>query len=174
MKLNQKVVGVAVAMLGLLPCAAWASNNKICFEGESPNQLVSPLKKILPGYDNGYSGRGFLEIPWDRNKTKGLGEATYRVKVAKAGLYYLWARTFWQNGCGNSIAVAVNGSAPVVLGEDGTYDHWHWVGGTARVQLNASVNVFVIKNRETGVRVDQVFLCESGDYVPTGIRKITQ
>jgi hypothetical protein len=40
--------------------------------------------------------------------------------------------------------------------------------------LNAGVNIFVIKNRETGVRVDQVFLCESGDYIPTGIRKVTQ
>jgi len=174
MKVNQKVIGLAAAMLGLLPGAAWASNNKICFEGEAPSQLVSPLKKVLPGYNKLYSGRGYLEIPWDRNKTKGLGSATYRIKVDKPGLYYLWARTFWQNGCGNSIAVKVNGQAPVILGEDGTYDHWHWVGGTARVKLNAGVNTFVIQNRETGVRVDQVFLCESADYAPTGIRKITQ
>lgn len=174
MKVHQKVIGAAVALLGLLPGAAWASNNKICFEAEAPSQIVSPLKKVLPGYSKQYSGRGYLEIPWDRNKTKGLGDATYRVKVDKAGLYYLWARTFWQNGCGNSIAVAVNGSAPVILGEDGTYDHWHWVGGTARVQLKAGMNTLVIQNRETGVRVDQVFLCESADYTPTGIRKITQ
>jgi len=173
MKVTRKVIGVAVAVLGMLPCAAWASNNKICFEGEAPSKLVSPLKKVLPGYDKEYSGRGYLEIPWDRNKTKGLGSATYRIRVTKPGLYYLWARTFWQNGCGNSISVKVNGQAPVILGEDGTYDHWHWVGGTARVKLNAGLNTFEVQNRETGVRVDQVFLCESANYAPAGIRKIT-
>ncbi len=87
--------------------------------------------------------------------------------------YYIWARTFWANGCGNSVEVSVNGSDGKILGEDGTYDAWHWVGGRARVTLKAGQNTLVLKNRETGVMVDQFFFCQDGDYTPTAIRKIT-
>lgn len=157
----------------LAPGVAWAANAKVCFEAEKTSSVKSPLKVLNPGKSSKYSGAGFLDIPWDKNKTKGLGSATYRVNVKTAGTYYLWARTFWANGCGNSIAVSVNGGAPITLGEDGTYDKWHWVGGNARVNLKAGVNTFVIHNRETGVRVDQVFLSQDRDYTPTGIRKVT-
>lgn len=159
----------------LLPGAAWAANAKVCFEAEKVAKVESPLKVLNPGKSSKYSGTGFLDIPWDKNKTKGLGSATYRVNVKTAGTYYLWARTFWANGCGNSIAMSVNGGSTLILGEDGTYDKWHWVGGTSghRVKLNAGVNTVVIKNRETGVRVDQVFLSQDGNYTPTGIRKVT-
>ncbi len=159
----------------LLPGAAFANNAKVCFEAEKAVKVESPLKINNAGKSSKYSGSGFLDIPWDKNKTKGIGSATYRVNVKSAGTYYLWARTFWANGCGNSIAMSVNGGTTLTLGEDGTYDKWHWVGGTSghRVKLNAGVNTFVIKNRETGVRVDQVFLSQDGNYTPTGIRKAT-
>ena len=153
--------------------AAMAANAKVCFEAESAATVQSPIKKVTPGSSSKYSGRGFLDIPWDQNKTKGVGQAVVRVNVKKAGTYYLWARTFWANGCGNSIGVGVNGGSSITLGEDGTYDKWHWVGGKTRVSLKAGTNTFVIKNRETGVRVDQIFLCEDGDYTPVGKRPIT-
>lgn len=152
---------------------ALAANAKVCFEAENATSIESPIKKALPGANHKYSGRGYLDIPWDKNKTKGIGQAVVRVNVKTAGTYYLWARTYWANGCGNSIGVGVNGGDSITLGEDGTYDKWHWVGGNARVALKAGVNTFVIKNRETGVRVDQIFLCQDGDYTPTGIRKVT-
>ncbi|HEX8550248.1 MAG TPA: hypothetical protein VF681_01705 [Abditibacteriaceae bacterium] len=161
----------AAAMLAL-PAAAHAANTKICFEAEKPTSIASPLKKVT-GKTGKISGGGFLEIPWDGNETKGKGQAGYRFNVKKAGTYTLWARTFWQNGCGNSILVSVNGGSPSVLGEDGTYNEWKWREGT-RVKLKAGVNTLVLKNRETGVQVDQFFLCTDPDYTPTGVRKITQ
>jgi hypothetical protein len=164
--------GATTAVL-LMATAAFAGNAKVCFEAEGASATVSPVKKVTPGANAKYSGRGYLDIPWDQNKTKGVGSATIRVNVKTPGTYYLWARTYWANGCGNSIGVSVNGSDSITLGEDGTYDKWHWVGGNARVELKAGVNTFVVKNRETGVRVDQIFLCQDGDYTPTGIRKIT-
>lgn len=157
----------------LAPGAAWAANAKVCFEAEQVTSIKTPLKVVKPGSSKAYSGAGYLDIPWDKNKSKGVGQAGYRVNVKSSGMYYLWARTFWANGCGNSIAVSVNGGAPITLGEDGTYDKWHWVGGNARVNLKAGANTFVIHNRETGVRVDQVFLTQDRDYTPTGIRKPT-
>ncbi len=162
--------GLAAA---IMPGAAFAANAKVCFEAEGASAVQSPVKISRPGASKKYSGRGFLDIPWDQNKTKGVGSATVTVNVKKAGTYYLWARTFWANGCGNSIGISTNGGNSITLGEDGTYDKWHWVGGNARVKLKAGANKFVIKNRETGVRVDQIFLCEDGNYTPTGIRPIS-
>ena len=162
-----------LACVGLANGTAWAANARVCFEAESASTVSSPIKKELKGKNSKYSGRGYLDIPWDKNKTKGIGSATVRVNVKTPGTYYLWARTYWANGCGNSIGMSVNGVDAGDLGEDGTYDKWHWVGGRTRVKLKAGVNTFVIRNKETGVRVDQVFLCQDGDYIPTGIRKVT-
>ena len=158
------------ALMSVAP-AAFAANAKVCFEAEKYTAIESPIKKVG---ESGASGGGVVEIPWDQNKTKGIGSATYKFNVKTAGVYYVWARTFWANGCGNSVAVAVNGSAPKVLGEDGTYDAWHWVGGKARVQLKAGVNTMVLSNRETGVKADQFFFCQDKDYTPTGVRPITK
>ena len=157
------------ALLAVAP-AAFAANAKVCFEAEKYAAIESPLRKVGVA---GTSGGGVLEIPWDKNKSKGIGSATYKFNVKTAGVYYVWARTFWANGCGNSVEVSVNGSSPKILGEDGTYDAWHWVGGKARVKLNAGVNTLVLSNRETGVKVDQFFFCEDKDYTPTGIRKVS-
>ena len=167
--------GAALAVVASAAGTALAAGNaKVCFEAEGAASVESPLRKALPGVKKkAHSGRGYIDIPWDQNKTKGIGKATYRVNVKTAGTYYLWARTFWANGCGNSIGVSVNGSGEKILGEDGTYDKWHWVGGTARVALKAGANTIVLHNRETGVRIDQIFLCQDGDYTPTGPRPVT-
>lgn len=177
-------LGAALTLVGvgLSTTAAMAANAKICWEAEKPAARVAPLTLVPPvpkvdpndALRSGFSGKGYLEIPWDKNVTKGKGQATYKVKVATPGTYYLWARTFWANGCGNSIAVAVNGGPANILGEDGTYNKWHWVGGAVRVKLNAGVNTVVLKNRETGVNVDQFFLCQDGQYTPVGTRTATQ
>lgn len=159
------------AGLALLAPAALAANAKICFEAEKPVAIESPLRKVNNKTE--VSGTGFLEIPWDQNKTKGIGSATYKFNVKTPGAYYLWARVFWANGCGNSIEVKVNGGDGKIIGEDGTYDAWHWQGGRARVALKAGQNTLILKNRETGVRVDQFFLCQDGYYTPVGIRNIT-
>ena len=159
------------ALMSVAP-AAFAANAKVCFEAEKYASIESPLKKVG---EPGTSGGGAIEIPWDQNKTKGIGSATYKFNAKTPGIYYLSARTFWANGCGNSISVSVNGKPAIVLGEDGTYDAWHWVGGKrAKVQLKAGVNTLVLSNRETGVRVDQFFMSQDPNYAPVGIRPITK
>lgn len=163
----------AGALLALSPALAHADNVKICFEAEKPVKIESPLRKVT-GKGSAVSGGGYLEIPWDQNKTKGIGSATYTINAPKTGIYTLWARCYWANGCGNSILAGTGGSEGKILGEDGTYDAWHWVGGRARVKLNAGKNTFVLHNRETGVQVDQFFLCTDSNYTPVGKRPVTQ
>ena len=170
---------LATSTVALAPTATMAANAKICWEAELKPALASPVVKVppVPKVDPNdalrpdFSGAGYVAIPWDQNKSKGKGGATYKIKVTTPGNYYLWARTFWANGCGNSISVSVNGAPGKILGEDGTYNKWHWVGGTARVALKAGVNTVKLQNRETGICVDQFFLSQDKDYTPTGKRK---
>lgn len=168
---NLLLAGLTLVMTAPM---AHAANAKVCFEAEGAKTIQSPLKKVSGQSKTAMSGGGFLEIPWDGNKTAGNGEATYTFNVKTAGVYYVWARALWQNGCGNSIKVAVNGGGDKVLGEDGTYGEWHWVGGRARVQLKAGKNTLVLRNKETGVQVDQFFLCQDADYTPVNTRPITK
>src|SRR5262249_19872608 len=67
-----------------------AGNAKVCFEAENFVSVQKPLRKVLAGPSHDYSGKGYLDIPWDRNLTKGIGEATYTVNVKTPGAYYLW------------------------------------------------------------------------------------
>lgn len=173
MSKNKSTFSGLLSATALLAVPALADNVKICFEAEKPATVQNPLTKVTKGANKQYSGAGYLEIPWDGNKSKGEGQATYKFTVKKAGIYSLWARTYWAQGCGNSILVSVNGDSPAILGEDGTYGQWHWVHGP-RVALKAGVNTLVLKNRETGVKVDQFFLCTDNGYEPTNIRKVTQ
>jgi hypothetical protein len=168
-----KTVTFVLGLSTMLALPALAANTKICFEAEKPATIEKPLLKVAKGASSVYSGAGYLEIPWDGNKTKGEGQAVYKFRAAKAGLYTLWARTLWAQGCGNSILGSVNGDTPAVIGEDGTYGDWHWLRGQ-RVALKAGVNTLVLKNRETGIKVDQFFLCSDTGYEPTKIRKTTQ
>ena len=169
----KKMMLAALAAVSLGVGTARAENTKVCFEAESAGAVKSPVKKVS-SKNAQWSGSGFLDIPWDKNETKGLGSATIKFKAPKAGVYYLWARTFWENGCGNSIGASVNGGSGKILGDDGTYGKWHWVGGNAKVTLKAGDNVLVLKNKETGVRADQFFLCTDPNYTPVGKRKSTQ
>lgn len=169
----KNMILAALAAVAVGSGAARAENTKVCFEAESAQAMKAPVKKVA-GANSQWSGNGFVEIPWDQNKTKGLGNATITFKAPKAGVYTLWARVYWANGCGNSIGASVNGGSDKILGEDGTYDKWHWVGGNSKVALKNGQNVLVLKNRETGVRVDQFFLCSDSGYTPTGKRKSTQ
>jgi hypothetical protein len=152
-----------------------AGDAKICFDAEEVVKVDFPLKVTMKK-DKDISGAGYVEIPWDpEKKNAGRGEATYKFTIEESGLYYLWARTWWANGCGNSIDVIIDNYPKAMLGEDGTYDRWHWVDAKG-VKFNLSKGEHTLKllNRESGIRVDQFFLTQDRDYVPVKIRPVTQ
>lgn len=164
-----KACGVIVAMLAF-GSSAHARTIKICFEAESATSVTPSLAKMLPGKNGAYSGSGFIDIPIAA-PTK-LGLATYKINVAAPGKYYLFARTVWAPGKGNSILVSVN-SQERMLGEDGTYAKWHWTSNPTPVRLKKGINTFTLSNRETGVRIDQFFLTNDSAYEPARIRVVT-
>ena len=131
--MKSSILLASLALATFAP-ATLAANAKVCFEAEGAKTIQSPIKKFGGQTKSKVSGGGYLEIPWDINLTKGLGQATYTFNVKSAGTYTVGARALWQNGCGNSVTVSVNGGPDKILGEDGLYEEWHWVGGRARVK----------------------------------------
>ncbi len=163
------LTGAAIAA-ALFVSTAHAKTIKICFEAESAATIKPALAKMTPGQNPAYSGSGFIDIPIAA--PRGVGLATYKINVAIPGNYYVFARTVYAPAGGNSILVLINGTARM-LGEDGTYAKWHWTSNPTPVHLKKGMNAFVLKNRETGLRIDQFFLTNDGAYEPTLTRPIT-
>jgi len=178
-----------VGILLMLASASLAVPTKICFEAEAgklskPFQLVTA--KQAGGRDQkraaqSASGGAFLEIlegvnPKDKSKI--VGEVTYHINLPASGQYQLWAYTDWLNSCSNSFEVIIYPGSSLtlpknaserkqfVLGEDSIYRRWHWVDYKQPLSLKQGIVTLRLRNREDGVRVDRIFLCQDPAYVP--------
>ncbi len=96
------------------------------------------------------------------------GAAVYKFTVKTPGKYRFWGRKFWEDGCGNSWTLLVNGRSPVIFGQDGSYGHWEWIAATVLFDLPAGENVIEVLNREDGVKLDKFVLTTHLDFVPQG------
>ncbi|MDQ3813898.1 MAG: hypothetical protein M3347_08100, partial [Armatimonadota bacterium] len=85
------ILGLAVAATGIGATSALAADVRICFEAETATNVKPSLRTVNGGSVKGYSGTGYIDIPWDQNKTKGIGDATYKINVKKPGTYKVWA-----------------------------------------------------------------------------------
>jgi len=149
---------------------------KVVFEAENAHRFSKPIERVLSTYKDKWrranSGKGYLEIPDKANgdRHENLpGEVVFRVNIPEEGTYRLWARVWWMDGCGNSFFVVAGGRPPAVLGEDGTYKTWHWVELKVPFAFKQGETTIVFKNREDGVKLDQVLLLKGGRrYVPGG------
>ncbi|HUV38161.1 MAG TPA: hypothetical protein VMY39_01035 [Planctomycetota bacterium] len=95
------------------------------------------------------------------------GAVTYRFTVRDAGKYLFWGRVFWEDGCGNSFTLVVNGGPPLLF-SGSTTDHWYWEKCSALLDLKAGENVLEVLNREDGVRLDKIIITRRLDFVPQG------
>ena len=171
-------VRLVAAVVGAAACAgaaaAWAGDT-ICIEAEAAPTLVKPMIVVTSATDaatqkllHEASGGQFLEITQGVGKPPDVGgEAVFPIDVKEAGEYWLWARVWWMDCCGNSMSVVVDSHPPFILGEDGTYGIWHWVKGM-KLKLTAGRHDIHFQNREDGVRLDQFLLSKDHTYVPVG------
>ncbi len=97
-----------------------------------------------------------------------LGKAVFEFTVKEADDYSVWVRTNWEDGCSNSIHAAVNDQAPYIVGEDGTYGYWKWRKGPT-VRLSIGTHKLELRNREDGVKIDQILITPDRTYEPAGI-----
>lgn len=156
---------------------AAAGGAEIVFEAESAETIEPPMVvaedadasggKVLSV--PGGSGKPDEEIPGEAPKKypSRWGAATFKFTVAEAGKYRLWGRKYWEDGCGNSFTLVINGGLPVTFGEDGTYDAWEWLRAPL-FDLKSGENTLEVLNREDGVRLDKIILTRDLDFVPQG------
>jgi len=95
------------------------------------------------------------------------GAVTYRFTVKEPGRYLFWGRVFWEDGCGNSFWLVVNGGDRTDF-VGSTTDHWYWEKCDDLFDLKAGENTIEILNREDGVKLDKFILTRKLDFVPQG------
>lgn len=99
------------------------------------------------------------------------GGAQYEVEVPKNVKCKVWMRVWWEGSCGNSLFFRLDTEKPLVLGNDGTYNAWHWLAVPESVNLKQGKSALYVLNREDGIRVDQILLTGDAEYVPQGIEE---
>lgn len=175
---------IRVFLMGAFLCAftaARAAGVKICFEAETAELVEAPMVLVTNGIE-GASG-AYLEIPEGAGNPPNVtdGKAVFSFDVPDDGVFTLWCRVWWEGECSNSFTVQIDGQPAFLFGEDATYKIWHWVKypvarTTAPLRLRKGRHTLTFRNREDGVRLDQVLLSADRRFVPvdieaTGLRK---
>lgn len=171
---------VMLALTALIDCGlAQAEDVKIVIEAEHYGMLVPHMAKVK---DETASGGWCIEAPpmhRAAHPTPGAdsdpGYVAYRTRVPADGTYRLWGRCWWSGaGCApDSFWLRIGQADPVVFGQDGIYQRWHWVKGP-QASLPAGEHVIVFRYREERGKLDQFLLENSrGCYAPVRVMRET-
>ena len=97
------------------------------------------------------------------------GGATFAVDIPEDMTAKIWLRVWWDGSCGNTVYVRVGEKGKLhSVGNDGTYDKWHWLA-TPPLELKQGRHTVFLLNREDGIRFDQMLVTDSMDLVPQHI-----
>ncbi len=153
---------------------ARADGVKICFEAETAELIEAPVVLVTNGIE-GASG-AYLEIPEGAGNPPKVesGKAVFSFETAADGNFILWCRVWWEDECGNSFTVQIDNQPAFLFGEDATYKVWQWVKypvarTTKPLRLSKGQHTLTVRNREDGVRLDQVLLSADRRFVPVDI-----
>ncbi len=94
--------------------------------------------------------------------------ASWSFNIAAPARITTWFRVRWQDGCGNSFAIGIDGTRPVLVGNDGTYQAWHWVKGPT-ADVDAGTHRLALQPREDGIWLDQILVTSHMQARPMGI-----
>jgi len=174
--MNKKSIFVLVLAAGL--CGnGMAAGHRLCFPATSAEQIEAPMVMVTNGIA-GASGP-YLEIPEGAGNPPKVtkGKATFSFEIPADAEYTLWARTHWDDECGNSFTVVIDDQPGFVFGEDSTYKKWHWVkypvSKTSKpINLTKGKHTITFHNREDGVCLDQILLSADKRFVPVDIEKV--
>lgn len=175
----------------LTPTAIHEMYKGVVWEAETAQGILQQrlafeiAKKVVPKNNDGtggVSGNRWLSIARKESDQEKIipDTARYSINIPASGTYYLWARTYWDSGCGNSFFVNIDGvnkssDDAFILGGDATYDGLHWVclmvGKDMRpLQLGAGMVNINLKVREAGTAVDQFLLTQDKGFIPDDIQ----
>ena len=126
------------------------------------------------------SGGRCVAVPRDANaadEENPRGTLVLPFQVPADDTYYIHFRVWWRDGCGNSLALSVDGAPPLLL-TDSTYERWHWLtlrpdeigADTPRpFTLTKGEHTLTVLNREDDVKLDQVVVTSDPSSRPAGI-----
>lgn len=151
------------------------ADTTICFEAEDAAEFKAPVKVVeitdkaeLPKVSKGK----IIEIVQGAGEgSKVGGHAKYKLDLKEDGTYYLWARCWWIDSCGNSFNVKIGDKPVFTLGNDGTYKSWHWVKAKVQLKLKKGQYVLELGNREDGIKVDQIMITNDRRLIPVDIEQ---
>ena len=128
------------------------------------------------------SGDRCAAVPKDANaavKEEPAGEVALRFHVPKDGVYYIYPRTWWTDGCSNSFGMVLDDRTPLAV-TDSAYGVWHWIklkpddvrsAGPRPFELKRGEHVITFTNREDDTKLDQVYITDNPDDRPDGVMK---
>lgn len=170
-----------IILIAWIACCTVSLAGSILIEAETaqvapPFTIVTVTNQAPVKAGQAISGNRYIEVaPGSKKPSEGgiAGHARYTFKLKSAGVFHLWARCFWQDGCGNSFTVQFDGQPSFTFGQDATYNTWHWVKAPPRLtfKLAAGTHTLTLFNREDGIRVDQLLLTTDSRYVPVDIEE---
>ena len=184
MKSRLSCVRVVLACLCLGGSSTFAAG-RICLEAEASTPITPPMC-VVDSRDAtnaatavaGASAGKYLEIPKGAGHPPQVneGEARLSFDLDQEGDYTLWCRVYWLSECNSSFTMAVDDALPFTFGKDATYNVWHWVKAPPRLKqmtLTKGPHTLTIRNRQDGVRLDQVLFVLDKRYVPVGVEEVT-
>lgn len=136
--------------------------------------VTLPMRKVED--EGGEYPEGVLHIP-DKAGVPPAGKApaleyggcVFEFELAREATAYLWFNVLWDGSCGNTLDVAVDGSATsYTVGNDGTYNAWHWQKSPKTYHFQPGRHRIAVLNREDGIKLSQVLLLNDKDYIPEG------
>jgi hypothetical protein len=97
------------------------------------------------------------------------GGATYELQLAGPATCKVWVRAWWEGSCGNTVCIRVGDQGKnLTVGNDGTYDAWHWLEVPTSFALEKGTHTIYLLNREDGIRIDQLLVTSDMEYYPQG------
>lgn len=166
------MAGITVLFLMAIHSKA---DNTVCFEAEDAKELKAPVK-IVEIIDKAeaakVSGGKIIEIEQGAGEgSKVGGSAKYKINLKEGGTYYFWARCWWLDSCGNSFSMKIGDKPEFIMGNDGTYNSWHWINAKVSLKLDKGAYDLEVGNREDGIKIDQFFMTNDRKLIPVEIEK---
>ncbi len=89
------------------------------------------------------------------------GWVDFSFEVAARGEFDVYGRVFFTGSDGNSFFMVFDGGDPHILADD-TWNRWHWVRLAETTALDAGSHTLRVRNREDGVKLDEIRLLPAG------------
>lgn len=144
--------------------------HNIGIDASTPLHIVWPFEVSVVG-DMGERGLRIGPNIGRGWKDEAGGDATYRFHVPRDGQYHVWAYCLWHDACSNAIFARFDDLEKAIIGNDPTYNEWHWVRGFS-IHLERGTHTLKLSNHSDNVAVQKLFLTNSDLMKPDTADKV--